>query len=224
MFLRKVSRNGSLVCGARCSNDVKGFVLKADIRNYFECVDHSVLLRILSERVLDGDVLQLVTTILENYSSETPKKGMPLGNWTSQFFANVYLNELDQFVKRELKVKYYVRYVDDFIMFHDSRETLNRYKERIDCFLKELHLELHPKKCCITPLQRGVSFLGFRLFYQHTLVRRSNVRTIMRILKKEIAECGGTAVIFNRWNGWCAYAMYGNTHTLRSEIESGILN
>ena len=91
---------------------------------------------------------------------------MPLGNLTSQFFANVYIDEFDRFAKHELKVKYYIRYVDDFIILHHSRLMLENYKARIDAFLKEfLDIGLHPNKSNIIKLDNGITFLGFRLFF-----------------------------------------------------------
>lgn len=100
---------------------------------------------------------------------------MPLGNLTSQFFANVYLNELDYFVKHKLKAKYYIRYVDDFVIQHNSREQLSIWKEEINKFLKEeLKLELHQEKSRIIPLSRGIDFVGFRNFYYYKLLRKRN--------------------------------------------------
>jgi retron-type reverse transcriptase len=122
LFMRRATRNGKLVAGARNGNAVRGFVLKADIYHYFETVDHGVLLGIIARRIKDSGVLWLVKVVLDNYSSGTPGRGMPLGNWTSQFFANVYLDELDRFVKHKLRVKYYIRYVDDFVILDESKE------------------------------------------------------------------------------------------------------
>src|SRR3989338_1651465 len=102
---------------------------------------------------------------------------MPLGNLTSQFFANVYLNELDYFIKHELKARYYIRYVDDFVILHNSRNALEKYKIKIDNFLAEnLNIELHPNKSKIIELDNGVTFLGFRLFFHHRLIKKSNMR------------------------------------------------
>jgi len=93
---------------------------------------------------------------------------MPLGNLTSQFFANVYLNELDYFVKHKLKAKYYIRYVDDFVILHKSKEQLEKWKAEIDRFLRDkLKIELHPEKSKIILLSRGIDFVGFRNFYVH---------------------------------------------------------
>ena len=101
---------------------------------------------------------------------------MPLGNLTSQFFANVYLNESDYFIKHKLKVKYYIRYVDDFVILYESKEQLEKWKEEIDKFLKEkLKIELHTQKSRIIHLSKGVDFVGFRNFYHHKLLRKRNI-------------------------------------------------
>ena len=121
-FKRKISKNNTKSC----------YILKADIKHYFENVNHNILINILKSKIVDKRIIALIKTILVNYSND---KGMPLGNLTSQFFANVYLNELDQFVKHKLRVKYYIRYVDDFILFHKSKKQLEIWKENINLFL-----------------------------------------------------------------------------------------
>src|SRR3989344_397492 len=181
LFLRQVTRNGRVLRGAENKNTVVGFAFKADIKSYFDSVDHDVLFGILSKRVKDESVLWLIQKILDNYTSGTSGKGMPLGNWTSQFFANVYLNELDQFVKHQLKAKYYLRYVDDFIIVHSSKITLQEYEHRVNGFLKQmLFIELHSGKSKIIRLGRRVNFLGFRVFYYHRLLKKQNVRKMRR--------------------------------------------
>ncbi len=103
---------------------------------------------------------------------------MPLGNLTSQFFANIYLNELDYFVKHKLKVKYYIRYVDDFVILHSSKSQLKIWKQKINEFLKnKLSLELHPDKSRIISLSKGIDFVGFRNYYYFKLLRKRNLRT-----------------------------------------------
>ena len=88
------------------------------------------------------------------------------------FFANIYLNELDQFIKHKLKIRYCIRYVDDFIILHKDKHILNRYEERINLFLeKNLDIKLHPDKSKIIELKRGITFLGFRIFYHHKLLK-----------------------------------------------------
>src|SRR3989344_8719913 len=108
------------------------------------------------------------------------KIGMPLGNLTSQFFANLYLNSLDYFVKHKLRIKYYIRYVDDFIILYNNKEALEYYKEEIDSFLKnELKIELHNEKSKIMQLKQGIDFLGFRNFYNYRILRK-NKRRLLR--------------------------------------------
>jgi len=205
----------------------RGFCLKADIRHYFQEVDHEVLLLIIKKKVDDEDVIWLINKILANASSSggaTTQKGMPLGNYTSQFFANVYLNELDYFVKHTLRAKYYIRYVDDFVIFHKSMKQLEAWKEEIDKFLKEkLKINLHPDKSRIIPLKRGVDFVGFRNFYHYNLLRKRNIRAMQRkvTLYKKGESCFER--VFESYKGWQAYARWGNTYKLREEIKKDII-
>lgn len=144
---------------------------------------------------------------------------MPLGNLTSQFFANIYLNKLDHYVKRKLQVNYYIRYVDDFVILHNSRKQLFLWKSEIENFLKQkLKLELHKGKSNIISLHRGIDFVGFRNFYFHKLIRKRNVRKIPtkidnyhknRLMKAEMLEV---------FQGWNAYVKYANTLKLRKQI------
>ncbi len=106
---------------------------------------------------------------------------MPLGNLTSQFFANIYLNELDYFVKHGLKAKYYIRYVDDFVILHKSKEQLIIWQYEINNFLKKnLCIELHKDKSKVIPLSQGIDFLGFRNFYKYKLLRKRNVKKMFK--------------------------------------------
>ena len=151
--------------------------------------------------------------------------GMPLGNLTSQFFANVYLNELDYFVKHVLKVKYYIRYVDDFVILHESKKQLETWKKQIDRFLREkLKIELHPQKSRIIPLSRGVDFVGFRNFYYRKLLRKRNIRNMKR--KIELFKKGEMDFrdLYESYQGWQAYAKWANTHKLRKEIKGEIID
>ena len=147
-------------------------------------------------------------------------KGMPLGNLTSQFFANVYLNELDKFVKHKLRAKYYIRYVDDFVILHSSKEQLEKWKEEIKIFLKEkLKLELHPDKSKIISLSKGVDFVGFRNFYHYRLLRKRNVRNIKR--KIHLFQYGKiTDENFKEiFQGWNAYASWANSYNLIKRLK-----
>ncbi|MDI6738554.1 MAG: reverse transcriptase domain-containing protein, partial [Nanoarchaeota archaeon] len=133
-FKRKVSCNGRKIQGLQDDNYVQGYALKADIKHYFDTVSHEKLIEIISKRIADNNVMGLIRKILNNYNAKQEGKGMPLGNLTSQFFANIYLNELDQFIKHNLKAKYYLCYVDDFIILHKSRNQLESWKTEISLF------------------------------------------------------------------------------------------
>lgn len=224
IFKRQVSRNGLPVRNAKDNNMVVGFVLKADIRHYFDTVNHEILLAILRKKIDDEKVIWLVKTILNNHKTKEQGKGMPIGNLTSQFFANVYLNELDYFVKHELRTKFYIRYLDDFVILHNDRSKLDEWKEQINEFLcTQLKLELHPEKSKIYPLYRGITFLGFRIFYYYKLLKKSNIKSIHKRLDKFKQEYRGRFIsheeVESRMEGWFAYAVRGNTHKLCRKLK-----
>lgn len=231
-FRNKVSRNGKFK-GWFNDNQIKGYCLKADIKHYFQEVNHEILLKIISRKIKDENVMWLINQIVRaNFSpverereitSWISGKGMPLGNLTSQFFANIYLNELDYFVKHDLKAKYYIRYVDDFVILHQSKEQLKLWKNEIDKFLYDkLKLELHPDKSKIIFLSRGVDFLGFRNFYHFKLLRKRNIRKMIAKVKKfEKLELSNKEIM-ESFSGWNAYAKWGNTLKLRRSISKQI--
>ena len=225
LFLRKVTRNGADVRGKE--NRIVGYALKIDIKHYFENVDHQILLSILRRRICDEGVIDLIKTILANHKTGTPGKGMPLGNLTSQFFANVYLGELDNFVKHELKAKYYLRYVDDFVILGRDGRELEGIGNRVNSFLIDsLKIEMHPEKSRVIPLRNGVTFLGFRIFHRYRLLKRSNQKRIeKRILKFQDKLTKGeitTDRIRNSMAGWSGYAKMANTHRLRQRITQSV--
>lgn len=144
---------------------------------------------------------------------------MPLGNLTSQFFANVYLHELDYFVKHVLKAKYYIRYVDDFVLMHRSKKQLEKWMESINLFLREkLKLTLHPNKSRIIPLSQGIDFVGFRNFYHYLLLRKRNIRGMERKIRHYQEGRKDFSSLLESYQGWQAYACWGNTRRLRKKI------
>ncbi len=158
---------------------------------------------ILQKKINDKKVLWLIQEILDSNNFETGK-GIPIGNLTSQLFANVYLNELDQHVKRVLKRRYYIRYMDDFLMFSDSKQELWQIKETIVEFLKiGLDLNLHPKKADVFPIKTGIDFLGFRVFINYSVLRKS---TFKRFVKKMKLKTGDEIAISKSFNSFCAFA------------------
>lgn len=212
-FKRKASKNNTRNC----------YVLKADIRHYFDTVDQNILIKIISRKIKDKRVIWLIREILRNHKSKKAGEGMPLGNLTSQFFANVYLNELDQFIKHKLRVKYYIRYVDDFAILHSSKKIIEKYKEKVNKFLKtKLKVELHPDKSKIIPLYKGINLLGFKVFYYHKLLKKSNLKKFRKklvVFKKRYKKglIDGKEIL-ESVNGWFSYAKHGDTYKLRKEI------
>ncbi|MBU1245488.1 MAG: reverse transcriptase domain-containing protein [Nanoarchaeota archaeon] len=212
-FKRKVSKNNTRTC----------YVLKADIKYYFETVDHEILISIIKKKIKDKGVINLIKIILSNYKTKIENRGMPLGNLTSQFFANLYLNELDQFAKQKLKAKYYIRYVDDFIILHHSRKTLKEYQSKIDDFLREkLNLELHPDKSRILKLNNGISFLGYRIFYYHRLIRRKNINKFERKFKKlkqlHKEKKINREIAMESLEGWLAFISHANAYKYKRDV------
>ncbi len=206
-FKLKVSKNNTRNC----------YVFKADVKHYFDEVNHNILINILRKKINDKRVILLISKVLKNHSD---KIGMPLGNMTSQFFANVYLNELDQFVKNELKAKYYIRYVDDFVILHNDKNILESYKEKINVFLKEkLQLELHSTKSKILLLNKGIGFLGYRNYPYHRLLRKANIRT----MRKRIIQDNYDSV-YEFLDGWFSYANHADTYNLKNKIAETVEN
>ena len=185
---RSVAKNGTNDC----------LVLKCDVRKFFDSVDHEILASILEKRIKDEKTTWLLRSIIESYDStpvrererETaaPRKGIPIGNLTSQLFANVYMNEFDQFIKHKLHVRHYARYTDDFAIVSGDRSYLENLIEQISIFLRDrLALELHPKKIFIRRLHQGVDFLGYVMFNEHRLIRAKTKRRIFTKFKTKVA-------------------------------------
>ena len=197
---------------ARCVNggDKEIYVLQCDIQKFFQSISWDVLLSLIGKVVkcpLTFDLIKKIVTTHEKttgreldqlslfspVATELPavsvdkRKGLPIGNLTSQLFANIYLNELDHFVKEVLRERWYARYMDDFLIIHPDKNHLWEVKEKIRTFLKNaLDLQLHPKKVAIKNVSEGVPFVGYRIFYDHMLVRGSTLRRIQKKYRKRI--------------------------------------
>ena len=168
-FERKESKN----------NTKTVYVLKCDIRKFFANIDHRILKEILSKHIQDIDILNLLSNIIDSFP-----EGLPLGNLTSQLLVNIYMNEFDQYIKHKLKVKYYIRYADDFVILSRDRIYLENILIEIKDFLKNvLKLQLHPDKVFIKTFNSGVDFLGFVHFPKHRVLRTSTKRRMFRNLK-----------------------------------------
>ena len=170
-FAYKVSRNHTRTC----------WVLKCDIRKFFASIDQKVLLEIVRRYIPDTRINTLIAEIVGSFNSMDKRKGLPLGNLTSQLLVNVYMNEFDQFVKHTLKVKYYVRYADDFVILSHDKGLLAEIVRYIAVFLRErLRLTLHPDKVSIRTVPSGVDFLGWIHFPDYRVLRTTTKRRMMQ--------------------------------------------
>jgi len=161
-------------------NPENKYCLKCDISKYFQSIDHNILMRLIERKIKDKKVLCLIGKILNSM-----EKGIPIGNLTSQLFANIYLNPLDYFVKHSLKAKYYIRYVDDFVILGRDVKILEFCREKIKSFLEtNLKLKLKTKKMAIFPVKHGIDFLGFRVYKTHRKIRKSSIVRFRKKLKK----------------------------------------
>jgi len=153
-------------------------------------------------------------------------RGLPIGNLTSQFWANVYLNSLDHFVKRHLKCRAYIRYVDDFLLFSDDKVQLHRWKEEIRAFLGCFRLTLHDRKSVVFPVSEGIDFLGYRIFPTIRRMRRVTVRRFTRRLRRlrESHRAGRISIqqVSQSVQSWVAHCRHAQSYRLRRAILSKI--
>ncbi len=197
-FLRAASRNNTRTV----------YALKCDIKQFFASMNHEILRSLLKVQVQDPDVLALLDEIIESLST-APGKGIPLGNITSQLFANIYLHELDWFVKQELGEKHYLRYCDDFVFLNTDRKHLESLIQPIRDFLAErLKLTIHPDKITIHSWSQGIDYLGY-VTKPYCLVLRH--KTKQRMLDKV------TKVNLTSYLGICSHA---DTHELSQLLQS----
>ncbi len=155
------------------------YCLKMDIRKFYPSVDHDILFAVVQKKIKCADTLVLLKDIIY---SVPDGKNVPIGNYTSQWLGNLYLNELDQFLKHTHHVKAYIRYCDDFCIFHDDKKYLGRMALIIEEYLS-LRLKLSMSKCDLFPVSRGVDFLGYRHFPDHVLLRKSTATRMKRKLR-----------------------------------------
>jgi RNA-directed DNA polymerase len=183
----KVSQNNTQSC----------WILKCDIRKFFANIDHDILNSILRKHLKDENTLWLFGQVIDSfYTDRKQGKGLPLGNLTSQLLVNVYMNEFDQYVKHTLKVKYYIRYADDFVVFAQDRNYLVALLSQFAQFLRAtLKLEIHPNKVYIKQLNSGLDFLGWVNFPNHRVLRTSTKRKMLRALKNDPKEAALTSYL-----------------------------
>jgi retron-type reverse transcriptase len=227
---------------ARCQEFARRYryVLQADIVQFFPAVDHAILRDILFRRIAADPTRWLIDQILnsgagvlkdeydmvyfpgDDLLAATRPRGLPIGNLTSQFWANCYLNELDQFIKRDLKCPALVRYVDDLLLFSDSKRQLWQWKAALNTFLPRLRLTLHQAESTVYPVSNGIPFLGFVTYPSHRLLKRRNGLAFARRLKAQLRGLAAGQLTYAdvaaSIRGWLAHAAHGDTYGLRRAL------
>ncbi len=221
------------------------YALQCDVMEFFPSIDHAILRAQLAHPLADPAVMGLIDKILasgqgvlaseytmhyfpndELFAANRPR-GLPIGNLTSQLWANVYLNALDTFVKHTLRGASYVRYADDFLLFANDKEILQRWRAQIIEFLQTLRLRLHETRAVVFPTRDGLNFLGFRLFHDHRRLRPDNPRRFARRLRGMAEKYNAGEITFEkidqRITSWIAHAKFGDTYRLRQKIFQGAL-
>ncbi|KKR78074.1 MAG: Retron-type reverse transcriptase [Candidatus Curtissbacteria bacterium GW2011_GWA1_40_9] len=220
-YTRIVSRNYTNNCWA----------LKLDIKKFFDSIDHRILLKLIAKSVNDHEILSLVKIVIDSYSSSVVEKlkgevldktrtisvrqqGIPLGNLTSQIFANIYLNGLDQFIKHNLKIKYYLRYADDFLTLNNNRQYLHHCFETLQQFLsRELKLEIHPAKVSLRKFSWGIDFCGYIVLPRYILPRAKTKRRIFKkVLKSGIND--------QSLQSYLGYFSHANSYKITENLEN----
>ncbi|MFA6897717.1 MAG: reverse transcriptase/maturase family protein [Patescibacteria group bacterium] len=207
------------------------YCLQCDVSKYFDSINHEILLAIIEKNIVDGKTLCLIREIIDSdwhkrvfkNLFEYESAGIPIGNLTSQLFANVYLNELDGFVKHTLREKFYVRYMDDFLILSFDKGGLQNQKREIKEFLADnLALTLHPKKANIFPVNKGICFLGYRIFRQYRLLRKSTVKRFVKRTKRYQGRVEAQIMTNEKFDdsvrSWFSYAQFGKTRGLLGSL------
>jgi len=206
----KVSENNTKTC----------WVLKCDIKKFFASIDHNILLDIIKEYIPNEDILWLLKNVIESFvtlplipshQGRGVPIGLPLGNLTSQLFANVYMNVFDQWVKHKLKAKHYIRYADDFVFLSPDRQWLLDIIPKVREFLSEkLRLTLHPDKIFLKTIFSGVDFLGWVNFVNYRTLRQTTKRRMLTRIKNNPT--------FETLQSYLGLLGHGNTHKVRDEL------
>ena len=192
-----VSKNNTKTC----------WVLKCDIKKFFASIDQNILINILEQYIPDKDIINLLREIIFSFRPN----GLPLGNLTSQLFANVYLNEFDRFAKHKLKIKYYIRYADDFVILSENRDYLEEIVSKIEYFLGDrLKLRLHPDKVFIKTLYSGIDFLGWVNFPGHRVLRNKTKNRMLKRIKENPK--------IETLNSYLGLLKHGNTGKIKNKV------
>jgi len=201
-YALKVSKNHTRAC----------WVLKCDIRKFFANIDHQILISILRAHIPDQDIINLLENIIGSFHTENLHGvGLPLGNLTSQLFANVYLNHFDQWVKHSLKAEHYIRYADDFVFLSHDKNWLESIIPKVTEFLTgSLKLSLHPDKLFLKTINSGVDFLGWIHFSDHRVLRTKTKQRMLRNIKSSVSK--------ESLQSYLGLLSHGNSIKLREQV------
>lgn len=204
----------------------KAYALKADISRYFSSIRHDVLKRLVGSKLKCQRMVSLLEYVIDTSPTDTPEVGIPLGNLTSQLFANVYLHELDRYAKHTLRAKRYVRYMDDFVFIHHDKQQLHQWRKDVESFLNtQLGLRTN-QKTQVFPIGvgkgRALDFLGYRIYSTHRLLRKCSVKRMKTNMKKYRKKyAAGTMdikTIQQKVQSWLGHASHANTFNLRTAL------
>jgi retron-type reverse transcriptase len=219
------------------------YILQADIRKYFPSIDHEILKSLIYRKIKCLDTLWLINTIIDGSNTQEPilnyfpgdnlltplqrRCGLPIGNLTSQFFANIYLNQFDHFVKEQIKASKYIRYVDDFALFSDDKVFLATARIKIEEYLSNLRLKIHPIKSQLFATKHGANFVGFRILPNRIRVRNDNLRLARKRWRRMVRAYHQGKIASQKLTqstqSWVAHLKHGNTWQLRQRIFSSSL-
>ena len=226
----------------RCTHFARRYpyVLQCDIVQFFPSVDHAILRQLLSRTIACPPTMHLIEKIIdsgqgihdERYIMQwfpnddllaaARPRGLPIGNQTSQFWANVYLHELDHFVKHKLRCRAYLRYCDDFMLFAADKPTLHQWRREIEAFLTSLRLKIHKHKTSIHPVASGTPFLGFIVFPTHRRLMQRNGHKFQRRYKRQLQQVAQGNLSFDQLDqsvqAWIAHAAHGDSWGLRRDL------
>ena len=196
------------------------YVLKCDIQKYFASINHELLFRLILKKLKDKRLIKLLQALIFTGAD----KGIPIGNLTSQLFANIYLSQLDHYLTEELKVKHYLRYMDDFLVVHENKDYLREIRKKIAVFVTtELELTLHPNKQHISTIDNGLTWLGYRVFrHGYKRVRTANVVRFRRRLKKMDVDYNHGQIkqsnVHASISSWIGLSKHANAYNLSKSI------
>lgn len=236
-YLRQITKNGNL----------RAYYLQLDIKDFFISINKEILFGLVKAKVKDPDVLWLCEKTIfwdctkdylqcgdpqmheqipsnKTLFGKNNERGLPIGNLTSQFFANIYMNELDQYIKHMLKAKFYLRYVDDFVILSKDPDELVAFKEKIKQFLSDkLSLQLHPKRQKLMPASSGIDFLGYIVRQNYILVRRRVINNLRSKLQDfESSKEVDLDQLQSTTSSYLGHFKWGNTYRLKNRIKNRI--